>query len=67
MEQMFLSISRALTDSVGKAVRVTTDQRTSTWQGQQRVNVIVRRLEAVAPPHQQQQPQQLPGGYDAPW
>ena len=68
MEQMFLSISRALTDSIGKVVRVTTDQKTSTWQGQARVNVIVRRLEAMAPPQQQQQqPQQLPGGYDAPW
>jgi len=67
MEQMFLSISRALTDSVGKAVRVTTDQRTKTWQGKDYVNVIVRRLEAMAPAQQQQQPQQLPGGYDAPW
>ena len=52
MEQMFLSISRALTDSVGKAVRVTTDQRIKTWQGKDYVNVIVRRLEAIAPAQQ---------------
>lgn len=64
MDQMFASITRALTDNVGSVVKVTTDQKTNVWQGQQRVNVIVRRLEAV---QQAPQAQQAPVGYDAPW
>jgi hypothetical protein len=70
MEHKFSAIAQGLVNCIGKAVRVTTDLRTKTYNGEERKYVIVRRIEAL-PTQAAQQPQGNPYGGKpeggAPW
>jgi len=54
MEQRFGSIAQGVTDCAGKHVRITTDLKTSTYNGETKKKVIVRRFQAIT---SQAQPQ----------